>query len=60
MAYGISYIWDRISSGMGDIFFHVNGKYGMCIGCLIFYFGYREYIFVVCLFGGMDGENGLL
>ena len=31
-----------------------------CIGCLIFYFGYRVYIFVVCLFGGMDGENGLL
>ena len=22
------------------------------------HFGYREYMFVLCLFGGMDGENG--
>ena len=44
-----------------EIFCFVElGNMVCCIGCLIFYFGYREYIFVVCLFGGMDGENGLL
>lgn len=28
-----------------------------CIGCQLFYIGYREYINVVCLFGGVDGAK---